>query len=144
MVFGILPMSQQPMKAQEKPPAADNKSTTDESLECCYEKCTPLFRRIEQANWGDVMCFLDTGYWPGGFFKDPLSPAEQARTWVYRFQDKEDDEGKKRLRWSQLPLHLALVVKAPFLIIQRLLEIYPESVRCTDDQKMLPLHLASK
>jgi hypothetical protein len=142
-------MGQPPVSAHEKPaPVASgdsSKSTTDESLECSYENCTPLFRRIERGDWGDVMCFLDTGYWPGDFFKDPIgSPTEQAKTWVYRFHDKEDDEGKRRLRWSQLPLHLSLVVKAPFPIIQKLLEINPDSVRCTDDQKMLPLHLASK
>jgi hypothetical protein len=39
---------------------------------------------------------------------------------------------------------LAIVVSAPYGIVRRLIELYPQSVRCTDDQNMLPLHLASK
>lgn len=137
MVFGILRMNPQADTAQEQGAAGPK------LLECTYEKCTPLFRRVEHAEWADVVAFLDTGYWPGDFFVDSISPEEQAKTWVYRFHDTPDEDGKRKLRWSQLPLHLALVLKAPFPVIQKLLEIYPESVRCTDDQKMLPLHLAS-
>ena len=151
------------LRTNETPAAPDcNESSGPQILETTYEKCTPLYRRIERAEWGEILSFLDTGYWPNDFFIDPVSPEVQAKTWVYRFNDTDDstasttansdDDGagvvkkkkkKRRLRWSQLPLHLSLVMRAPFLVIKRLVEVYPESVRCTDDQKMLPLHLAS-
>jgi hypothetical protein len=66
-----------------------------------YEKnCTMLYRKIEATEWISVTSFLESGYWPGSFFADEMTPSEQARTWVTRF-DRED---RKKLRWSQLPL----------------------------------------
>jgi len=117
------------------------------ALECNYEKnCTPLYKQIEQEDWGVVAGFLDTGYWPGHFFPDNMSPTEQVMTWVTRFEPGEEgEEGEEEdanIRWSQLPLHLAIVVDAPLGIVRRLVEHYPRGVQCTDDQSMLPLHLA--
>jgi len=115
-----------------------------EPQECDYEKnCTPLYGYIEGAvrdtDWDPIVKFLDSGYWPsGGLFADSMTPAQQARTWVTRF----DPNDKTKVRWSQLPLHLAIVCGAPFSVVGRLIEAYPQAVRCTDDQRMLPLHLA--
>jgi hypothetical protein len=44
------------------------------------------------------------------------------------------------VRWCQLPLHAAITFQAPFSVITKLVEAYPESIRCADDQDMLPLH----
>lgn len=116
------------------------KTQTSGALECNYEKnCTPLYKAIEEENWPSIQSFLQTGYWSGGFWADAVSPQKQARTWVTRF-----DPRTAAVRWSQLPLHLALVVHAPYEIVGALIELYPEAVRCTDDQHMLPLHLAMK
>ena len=129
---------------EESAPASGAKDestnkTVEEALECDYERdCTPLYKKIEDEEFEDVMRYLNSGYWPGAFFADGLSPADQARTWVTRFDPKDD----RKVRWSQLPIHLAIVVDAPLAIIRQLLELYPQAIRCTDDQHMLPLHLA--
>lgn len=107
------------------------------------KNCTPLYGYIEAAitesDWDPIVKFLDEGYWPnGGLFQDKLTPAQQARTWVTRF----DSADPTQVRWSQLPLHLAIVCGAPFSVVGRLIELYPQGVRCTDDQRNLPLHLA--
>jgi len=46
------------------------------------------------------------------------------------------------VRWCQLPLHAAITFQAPFEVVKKLVEVYPESIRCADDQDMLPLHYA--
>jgi len=116
------------------------------ALECNYEKnCTPLYKRIENEDWPVVASFLDTGYWPNTFFPDKLTPSEQVKTWVTRFEKggiDDDEEEDEKIKWSQLPLHLAIVVDAPLGIVRRLVEHYPRGVQCTDDERMLPLHLA--
>jgi hypothetical protein len=111
----------------------------DQALEVDYETdCTALYQKIQEGEYAAVTKFLETGYWPGSIFADEVNPAIQARVWVTRF---EGFDGKK-VRWSQLPIHLAIVVGAPDGLIKALLELYPEAIRCTDDQRMLPLHLA--
>ena len=129
--------------------------------ECDYDRnCTPLFKRLEAKDWDSIRAFLDIGAWPYHFTKDPVTPAEQARTWVTRMHhphgssnssnsssnsSKDDDDDAtdpKKIKWSQLPLHLALVLGAPFSVIRRLVALYPPSVQCTNDEQLLPLHLA--
>ena len=124
-------------------PDTDADKTVEEAYECDYERdCTPLYRAIENAveetDFEPIVKFLDTGYWSPSFFSDPITPADQARTWVTRF----DDVDPNKVRWSQLPLHLAIVCGAPPSVIGRLVRLYPQALRCTDDQHMLPLHLA--
>ena len=121
----------------------DADKTVEEAYECDYERdCTPLYRAIENAieaaDFEPIVKFLDTGYWSPSFFSDPITPADQARTWVTRF----DDVDPNKVKWSQLPLHLAIVCGAPPSVIGRLVRLYPQALRCTDDQHMLPLHLA--
>ena len=129
---------QDPLKIAQR---SDVAKTVDEALECDYERdCTPLYKKIESEDWNGVAKYLDTGYWPATFFADTVPPADQARTWVTRF----DPHDSKKVRWSQLPLHLAIVIEAPYEIVGRLIELYPQAVRCTDDQHMLPLHLAMR
>lgn len=135
----------------------------DAVLECDYEKnCTNLYKRIEVGEWDIIAIFLDTGYWPSHFYPDSMTPAEQARTWVTRMDvdgppEQPPAQGNPalmgsdatlcslvvpKIKWSQLPLHLAIVVDAPLGIVRRLVNLYPASIRCTDDEHMLPLHLA--
>ena len=113
----------------------------EEALECDYERdCTNLYKKIEEEDWMSIHKFLETGYWPGHFFADPVPPADQVRSWVTRFSP----ECENGVRWSQLPLHLAIVVEAPYAVVGSLIKLYPQAVRCTDDQHMLPLHLAMR
>lgn len=144
----IPPASQQDSSAgakavvQHTPPAATGPNEVD-----YVKKCTRLYKSIEEAtteeSWGPIIAFLDSGVWAnsgvyGENVVDPITPAHQAKTWVTRFAP---DDPQKVL-WSQLPLHLAIVCDAPFAVIGRLIELYPQAVRCTDDQHMLPIHLA--
>lgn len=116
---------------------------TGETLESNYERdCPPLYAAIEGAEspeeYDRIVNFLKTGRWEGSFFTIGASPSTQAKTWVTRFE--ENDQTK--VKWSQLPLHLAVVCDAPFTLLKALVDIYPAALRCTDDQHMLPLHLA--
>ena len=127
----------------ERQIAKATKTGVQELLEVDYEKnCTELYKKIESAieerEWEPIVKFLDTGYWPGSLFAAEVSPKQQTMIWVTRFDPKDNTS----VRWSQLPLHLAIVCGAPFSVIGRLIELYPEAVRCTDDQRMLPIHLA--
>jgi DNA repair exonuclease SbcCD ATPase subunit len=112
-------------------------------LECNYEvNCTRLYEAIEaastNADYARLLNYLENGRWEGYLYPNTGAPAEQAKTWVTRF----DVEDEKKVKWSQLPLHLAIVCSAPFSIIKMLVNLYPKALRCTDDQHMLPLHLA--
>lgn len=61
---------------------------------------------------------------------------EESRIWVSR----HEKDGS--LRWRLLPIHAAIVFKAPEEIIEKLLGAYPQGAQAKDDQGMLPLHLA--
>jgi hypothetical protein len=119
-------------------------SSSDDSdvLNTSYRQATPLFRAIEKENWEGIRQFLTTGKWSTSFFqgsnehlKSP-GPALQVKTWVTAYDRHDAPE------WSQLPLHAAISYTAPFVIIQKLVELYPKSVQCTDNEGMLPIHLA--
>ena len=124
----------------DEPPATVREEDESVILECNYDRnCSNLFKRIEVKDWEGVVTFIDTGFWPYHFSKDRTPAATQARTWVIRFEGKKSD---LQLSWRQLCLHHAIVMGAPLEVISRLVELYPESVSCFDDQHMLPFHLA--
>jgi hypothetical protein len=118
-------------------------STDEGILECDYDAAvTRLYHGIEERQWEEVLYFLETGKWYNtsiisvvfGDYEDDV--VTQARTWVTAL-----DEGGN-VRWCQLPLHAAVTFLAPHAVVQKLIEIYPKSIRCADDQDMLPLHYA--
>lgn len=132
-----------------------------EYFESDYETdCTPLYKALENAivqeeeDFDHISVYLETGNWPANTApvidtgtnsssKIAAPSADiQARTWVTRFSSTSSNKNKKRVEWSQLPLHLAIVGGAPSNIIGNLVKLYPQALRCTDDQQMLPLHLA--
>ena len=116
------------------------------TFECDYDNNpTGLYQAMENQAWLPALEFFETGKWPNSILsssifatEDPIPAEKQARTWVTRY------EADGRVRWSQLPIHAAIIFKAPFKIVQILVTLYPQGVRCTDDQHMLPLHLAIK
>ena len=123
------------------PPALASHDDTTATFECDYDAGpTSLYQAIENKAWVPVLEFFETGKWQGLFSsgEDPLPPERQARTWVTRFEQ----DGK--VRWSQLPIHASLIFGAPFKVVATLVALYPQGVRCVDDQHMLPLHLAVK
>ena len=64
------------------------------------------------------------------------SDPKEAATWVSR------KERNGKLRWRLLPLHAAIIFKAPVTTIQALIKAYVNAAQCKDDQGMLPIHLA--
>jgi hypothetical protein len=133
------PGTTQAMDLVHKKSTDDTEEEDEEPLECDYDKdVTGLYQAMEEKAWLAALDFMKTGKWDDNILvsHDPITPRDQARTWVTRY------EKSGKVRWSQLPLHAALIFKAPFLVVEALVKLYPKAIRCTDDQHMLPLHLA--
>lgn len=121
--------------------------STPIALECDYEvNCTPLYKALEVAedeiDYATILGFIETGNWTDDFGEEMIeggpTAAEQVKTWVTLFHGA--DKGK--IKWSRLPLHVAIMTGAPSQIIASLVKAYPEALRCRDNKLMLPLHLA--
>jgi chromosome segregation ATPase len=82
-----------------------------------------LYKALQQKDWKLAMDLVD---------QNP----DEVFTWIIR----KDKEGMTR--WCLLPIHAALIFKAPMHVIVKLISKYPESGLCKDDQGMVPLHLA--
>lgn len=94
------------------------------AFECDYDaNPTELYLSVQRKDWDSA---LDRA----------ASCPHEASTWVSR---KEAD-GK--LRWRLLPLHAAIIFRAPEATISALLFAFSQGAACKDDQGMLPLHLA--
>lgn len=119
----------------------DSDSQASQMLGVDHRRATPLFRNIEQKNWEGVLLFLTSGKWSNSILSSSnlhmkgALPDIQVRTWVTSFQ-------RGNAEWSQLPIHAAIAYRAPQIIIERLLVLYPKGARCKDSEGMLPLHLA--
>lgn len=119
-----------------------NSSGNSEVLNTDYRKVTPLFRNIERENWEGILTFLATGKWSNSMLASSSAhlrcpaPEIQVKTWVTAYDRAGNAE------WSQLPLHAAISYLAPYVVIQKLVQIYPKAIHCTDNEGMLPIHLA--
>ena len=120
----------------------DSLGYEDVTFEVDYATSTPLFESLELNDWGNVLFFLRSGKF---FSSNGLlvgdshdSPETQARTWVH----SRDEQGN--VMWRQLPLHAAICLSAPLIIVQRLLHLFPESVGLSDSFGNLPVNLAMK
>jgi hypothetical protein len=108
-------------------------------LACTANRPTklPLFEAILQCDWTNAYNFLTNGTWTTEDYSDStLPPRIQARERATYY----DNYTQQRLR--QLPLHAAIFHLAPLLVVQALVDLYPEAVRVHDSQGNLPLHLA--
>lgn len=112
-------------------------------FEVPYAHATPLFKAIEKQQWESVLMFLNTSKWSNSFFvsttdhmKNP-TPYIQCQTWVTAY-----DNSSRQVEWSQLPLHAAISYAAPAVVIQKLVDLYPDALRMRDHERMLPVHLA--
>ena len=65
------------------------------------------------------------------------SNPDEVRTWVQKV-----DPVIRRIKWKVLPLHAAMIFKAPLVVVVCLLNEYPAAAKQKDDKGMLPLHLA--
>ncbi|KAL7537007.1 hypothetical protein ACHAXR_007548 [Thalassiosira sp. AJA248-18] len=94
------------------------------AFECDYDtNPTGLYLSVQRKDWE-------------GAVERAASCPHEASTWVSR---KESD-GK--LRWRLLPLHAAIIFRAPERTVSALLFAFAQGAACKDDQGMLPLHLA--
>ena len=112
----------------EKKPIESNPPTTPttptSTKECDFDKDpTQLYLATQAKDWALALA------------KSQESPHE-ARIWVSR------KESNGKLRWRLLPLHAAIIFKAPESVVEAFLSAYPKGAECKDDQGMLPLHLA--
>merc|ERR1719253_1745220 len=93
-------------------------------FECDYDNNpTELYLCVQRKDWE-------------GAIERSASCPHEASTWVSR---KEAD-GK--LRWRLLPLHAAIIFRAPERTISALLFAFAQGAACKDDQGMLALHIA--
>ena len=100
------------------------KGDSHQSLECDFDSNpTELYLGLLRKDWSATITRCS-------------SNASEAKTWVSR----REDNGS--LRWKLLPIHAALIFKAPEHVIEALLKAYPMACQEPDDQGMLPLHLA--
>lgn len=116
---------------KELPPLAGAAAETSSALvvhgskfECDYDQNpTAIFLNLQKKEWEAAAKKADES-------------VEEARTWVSR-----KEKGGK-LRWRLLPIHAAIIFKAPENVVETLLAAYPKGAQSKDDQGMLPLHLA--
>lgn len=113
-----------------------NSMVTPSELEVDYDKnITPLYEAITNCDWDTAAVVVK-------------AHPEQARTWVVRHYEDEDEEDdhnnktNKEIMWRFLPIHSACARQPPATVIAALLKAYPDGARCRDDQGMYPLHYA--
>lgn len=73
-------------------------------------------------------------------WKEAISRAKSHPREARAFICRREKEG--RIRWRLLPLHAAIVFKAPALVIETIICAFPKGSEEKDDKGMLPLHLA--
>eukprot|EP00559_Dactyliosolen_fragilissimus_P005947 CAMPEP_0184864248 /NCGR_PEP_ID=MMETSP0580-20130426/14250_1 /TAXON_ID=1118495 /ORGANISM="Dactyliosolen fragilissimus" /LENGTH=626 /DNA_ID=CAMNT_0027362953 /DNA_START=142 /DNA_END=2022 /DNA_ORIENTATION=+ len=102
--------------------------------ECLYdEAATGLYKTIEDKQWEETRRILrmEESLPLKGGMRSP-----QSATWIIR---KEADG---TTRWRLLPIHAAILFRAPLDVIKSIIRAYPDGAKCKDDQGMLPIHLA--
>lgn len=113
-----------PREARDQPPSASIPSGNNSELICDYDlSVTELYEMLEASQWNNVCSRCQAN-------------PEEVQTWVVRRNASGD------IRWKLLPLHAAVIFKAPLELIEDLLTVYPIAAAQQDDQGLLPLHLA--
>lgn len=95
--------------------------------------------------YGDPVCdydsnvtilyeLLESSSWEKARGRCRSHPAE-VRTWIVR-------KDNHKVRWKLLPLHASIIFQSPNFLVSALLDKFPAAISRTDDQGMLPLHLA--
>ncbi len=121
-MFGAGPGPFRHAEEREQPPLMSVPS--DLEMICDYDRSvTKLYEMLEASQWDNVSARSETH-------------PEEVLTWVVR----RDANGS--VRWKLLPLHAAVIFKAPLTLIGDLLKAHPIAAAQRDDQGLLPLHLA--
>eukprot|EP00934_Nitzschia_sp_Nitz4_P007035 Nitzschia sp. Nitz4//scaffold79_size90958//84388//85728//NITZ4_005041-RA/size90958-processed-gene-0.123-mRNA-1//-1//CDS//3329558297//7025//frame0 len=99
-------------------------------LEVDFDKnITALYKAITACSWGEAVVAVD---------RNP----EEAKTWVVRHYEEDNQGGEQEIMWRFLPIHSACARQPPASLISALLKAYPEGAKCVDDQGMYALHYA--
>mmetsp|Transcript_31218 Transcript_31218/g.71423 ORF Transcript_31218/g.71423 Transcript_31218/m.71423 type:complete len:706 (+) Transcript_31218:163-2280(+) len=99
-------------------------SPRQQVMECDYDSNpTDLYLAVQRKDWEAATAIC-------------ASKPDEASVWVSR----REKDGK--LRWRLLPLHAAVIFKAPERTISALMYAFAQGAACKDDTGMLPLHLA--
>ena len=99
-------------------------SPRQQVMECDYDSNpTELYLAVQRKDWEAASAIC-------------ASKPDEASVWVSR----REKDGK--LRWRLLPLHAAVIFKAPERVISALMCAFPQGAACKDDTGMLPLHLS--
>ena len=120
-------------KENEKDEDAQIESKSDDTEE--KEKDDETEDRDFDKNPTVLYALVQKKLWKETIARAKKSP-EEARAFICR---REKDG---RIRWRLLPLHAAIVFKAPEDVVETLLTAFPKAAEAKDDQGMLPLHLA--
>ncbi len=109
---------------RDQPPSTFIPYGNNEEMICDYDlSVTELYEMLEASQWNSVCSRCQTH-------------PEEVQTWVVR------RNASGEIRWKLLPLHAAVIFKAPLALIEDLLKAYPNGAAQQDDQGLLPLHLA--
>jgi len=87
---------------------------------------TELYKHIENHRWREATERCRN---------EPI----ETKIWVYRM-----DKRRKKFLWKMLPIHTAILYRAPVYVILDLLNANPEGPKACDDRKMLPIHMACR
>mmetsp|Transcript_40284 Transcript_40284/g.45841 ORF Transcript_40284/g.45841 Transcript_40284/m.45841 type:complete len:459 (-) Transcript_40284:402-1778(-) len=87
------------------------------------------------GNVSMIYSLLESSSWETAVTRCRTFPIE-IRTWVVKYEKKSTE-----IRWKLLPIHAAIIFRAPVFVVRTFIETYPESVMLRDVQMMLPLHL---
>jgi hypothetical protein len=118
--------------------------------ECDFDSGpTNIWTLIEERDWNGVK--YQAEHFP-----------DEVKTYVFRRNNNKSDNygsstatatataaaaggsDSSSIRWRILPLHAAVISDAPGDVIQSLLKSYRDGAKSTDDQGMLPIHIAIK
>lgn len=94
-----------------------------------------LYKLIEYCAWDEVINRV-------------AHVPTEASIWVERRtrseSDADDDDSNCWLRWKMLPLHTAILFRAPITVVQAIYNAYPEAINMPDNRNMLPIHVACR
>jgi hypothetical protein len=106
------------------------------AITCDYDlNPTLLYKLIEYRAWDEVI-------------ERTLQTPLEAATWVVRhsLSDPEaaEDPSNRWLCWKMLPLHTAILFRAPITAVQAIYNAFPEAISMPDDRNMFPIHVACR
>ena len=109
-------------------------ATHHTSIECDYEKNpTSLYKLLEQSEW--KLCRIRARTF-----------VDEVQTWVVR-RDKlstksSNSSSNNNIKWRLLPLHASILFRAPYDVVEALIQAYPEAIYIKDSKGRIPIALA--